>query len=109
MENFLIKVLHETHVGIKGTLRWGRDIVYWPEITAQLKDYLSKCGICNSYRPEQCKEPRKPYAVPDVPWEMVGVNLFVLELQSFLIAVAYYSGYFEVQDLNNTTSTRLLF
>ena len=31
--------------GIEGTLRRARDIVYWPGITAQLKDYLSKCGI----------------------------------------------------------------
>ena len=79
----IVKRLHESHIGIEGTLRRARDIVYWPGITAQLKDYLSKCGICNSYRPEQCKEPLKPYDVPDVPWEMVGVDLFVLERQSF--------------------------
>ena len=85
-----------------------RNIVYWPGITAQLKDYLSKFGICISYRPEQCREPLKPYDVPDVPWEMVGVDLFVLERQSFLVAVDYYSGYFEVQDMNSTTSTRVM-
>ena len=104
----IVKRLHESHIGIEGTLRRARDIVYWPGITAQLKDYLSKCGICNSYRPEQCKEPLKPYDVPDVPWEMVGVDLFVLERQSFLIAVDYFSGYFEVQDMSSTTSTRVI-
>ena len=46
-----------------------------------------------------------PYDVPDGPWEIVGVDLFVLERQSFLIDVDYYSGYFEVQDINSTTST----
>ena len=65
----IVKSLHESHVGIEGTLRRARDIVYWPGITAQLKDYLSKCGICNSYRPAQCREPLKPYDVPDVPWK----------------------------------------
>ena len=40
--------------------------------------------------------------------EMVGVDLFVLERQSFLIAVDYYSEYFEVQDMNSTTSTRVI-
>ena len=49
----IVKSLHESHIGIEGTLRRARDIVYWPEITAQLKDYLSKCGTCNRYRPEQ--------------------------------------------------------
>ena len=104
----IVKRLHESHIGIEGTFQRARDIVYWPGITAQLKDYLSKCGICNSYRPEQCKEPLKPYEVPDVPWEMVGEDLFVLERQSFLIAVDYFSGYFEVQDMSSTTSTRVI-
>ena len=39
--------------------------------------------------------------MPDVPWEMVGVDLFVLERQSILIAVDCYSGYFEVQDMSS--------
>ena len=104
----IVKSLHELHVGMEGTLRQARDIVYWPGITAQLKDYLSKCGICNSYQPEECKEPLKPYDVPDVPWEILGVDLLLLERQSFLIAIDYYSGYFEVQDMNSTTSTRVI-
>ena len=104
----IVKSLHESHIGVEGTLRRARDIVYWPGITAQLKDYLSKCGICNRYRPEQCREPLQPHIVPNLPWEKVGVDLFILERQAFLIAVDYYSGYFEVQDLSNTTSNRVI-
>ena len=47
----------------------------------------------------------KPHDVPNLPWEKVGVDLFVLERQSFMIAVDYYSGFFEVQDMTCTTST----
>ena len=65
-------------IEIEGTLRRASDIVFCPGIAAQLKDYLSKCGICNRYRHEQCKEPLKPHDVPDLPWEKVGVDLFVL-------------------------------
>ena len=43
--------------------------------------------------------------MPNLPWEKVGVDLFVLDGQSFLIATDYYSGYFEVQDMSSTTST----
>ena len=104
----IVKSLHESHIGVEGTLRRARDIVYWPGITAQLKDYLSKCGICSSYRPKQCREPLQPHAVPSLPWEKVGVDLFILERQTFLIAVDYYSGYFEVQDLSSTTGNRVI-
>ena len=54
-----VKSLHESHLGIEGTLRRARDIVYWPGLTAQLKDHLSRFGICNRFQPEQCKEPLK--------------------------------------------------
>ena len=47
---------------------------------------------------------KKPHEVPDLPWEKVKVDLFVMDRQSFLIAVDYYSGYFEVQDLSSMTS-----
>ena len=99
-----MKNLHESHIGIAGTLRRARDIVYWPGLTAQLKYHLSRCGICNRYRLEQCKEPLKPHGVPNCPWEKVGVDLNVLDGQSFLIAV----DYFEVQDMSSTTSTRVI-
>ena len=32
----------------------------------------------------------------------------MLDGQSFLIAVEYYSGYFEVQDMSSITSTRVI-
>lgn len=75
---------------------------------AQLKDYLSKCGICNSYPPEQCREPLQPHVVLNLPWEKVGVDLFIIERQAFLIAVDYHSGFFEVQDLSNPTSNHVI-
>ena len=40
--------------------------------------------------------------------EMVGVDLFVLKRQSFVIAVDYYSGNFEVQDMSSTSSTQVI-
>ena len=38
---------------------------------------------------------------------MVGVDFFVLERKFLLVAVDYYSGYFEVRDMISTTSTRV--
>ena len=70
----IVKSLYESHIGVEGTLRRPRGIVYWPGITAQLKDYLTKDSICNSDRAEQCKEHLKPHDVPNVPWEKVGLT-----------------------------------
>ena len=61
-----------SYIGIEGTLRRARDIVY----------YLSKYVFCNRYRPEQCKERCKCLVLP---WEETGVDLSVLERQLFMI------------------------
>jgi len=104
----LFRSFMECILGFKGLCNKGHDIVYRPGITAQLKDYLSNCGICNLYHPKQCKEPLKPHDVPDLLWEKVGVDLFVMDRQSFLIPMGHYSGYFEVQDLSSMTSIRVI-
>ena len=38
--------------------------------------------------------------------QRVGVDLFALKMHTFLTAIDKYSGYFDVQELNSTTSTR---
>ena len=74
--------------------------------TAHLKDHLSNCGICNRYQLERSKGPLKLHDVTNLPREKVGVDLFVLDGQSFLIAVDCYSiVMFEVQDMSSTTIT----
>ena len=49
-----------------------------------------------------------PHRAPEIPWEKVGVDLFELDRQTFLIAVDYYSGLFEVQDMTSTVASRVI-
>ena len=49
--------LHGAHTGIESWLRRAREIVYWPGMPAEIKDYISKCEACASYKKEQPKEP----------------------------------------------------
>ena len=42
------------------------------------------------------------------PWEKVGVDLLELNRQTFLIAVDYYSGLFEVQDMTSTVASHVI-
>lgn len=72
------------------------------------KDYISKCVICNWYQPEQCQEPLHPHKALEIHREKVGVELFELDRQTFLTAVDYYSGLFEVQDMTSTVAPRVI-
>lgn len=69
-----MKRLHTAHTGIDSTLRRARECVYWPGLSADLKDYMSRCDACNTYAIAQPKEPH-----PN-PWQKVGCDIFTVSL-----------------------------
>ena len=41
--------LHYGHTGITGCLNQAREIVYWPNMTSEIKVFVKKCVTCNTY------------------------------------------------------------
>ena len=93
---------------MNGCLRRARELLFWPRINAEVTDFVSKCSICQSFPPEQCREDLQPHEMPSRPWSKVGAYLFELGQQNFLILVDYWSSYFEVQELKRITSTTVI-
>ena len=54
-KDMLVK-LHEPHFGVEKTRNLAKDIMYWPEMSAHIEDYVSKCGICLENRSSYQKE-----------------------------------------------------
>lgn len=100
----VMKNIHSTHIGIEGCLRRAREYVYWPRMNAELKDYMAKCDICNTFRSEQPKEPMVSTEVPSRAWSTVSTDLFELNKEHFIIIVDHYSNYFEYDRLRETTT-----
>ena len=84
---------------MNGCIRRAQESVYYPGITAAIKDLVSKCDICSRYQTETQKEPLLPHTAPSRPWEKVGVDIFMHRGQDYLISVCYLSGYFEIDRL----------
>ena len=74
----ILQRLHIGHLGIEGTTRRARELVFWPGMTAQIKDMIKKCDACNSFNAQQQKEPLKSL-IPHRPWQMVATDIFHLE------------------------------
>lgn len=53
----------------------------------EVRDYIIKCEICCTHRPEQSQEPMLR------PWSKVAVHLLQLQDQEYLITVDYYGGF----------------
>ena len=104
----MLKEIHRSHIGIGGCLRRARELLYWPRINAEVRDYISKCSICQTYQPEQCRDELQPHEMPSRPWSKLGADIFELGSQQFLIMVDCWSNYFEVQELNRSTSASVI-
>ena len=61
----MLKEIHRSRIGIGECLRRARELLYWPRINAEVKDYVSKCSVCQSYQLEQCREELQPHEIRD--------------------------------------------
>ena len=104
----MLKQIHRSHIGIEGCLRRAREVLYWPLMNSEVKDFVSKCSICQSYKPDQCHEELQPYPIPSRPWSMLGADFFYLGQQQFFLLVDYWSGFFEVQEVKVATSASVI-
>ena len=62
------------------------------------------CTACQELRNSNTKQPMISSELPDYPFQVVGTDLFYWNGQDNLIIVDYYSRYWEIFRLRNTTS-----
>jgi hypothetical protein len=102
MQNDMLQRLHQGHLGRDKCLAMAREVLFWPGMTAQIINMVASCAVCNKFQHAQQKEPAMPHAVPLLPWEKVGADLFQFDGKSYLLLVDYYSKFFEVSMLPTT-------
>lgn len=96
--------VHSSHIGIEGCTRRAGDTLYWPRMTTELREDVSKCDICFSARTELFKEPLLQHEVTARPWSKVVADLCELDNRILLVIIDYYSNFVEVARLSLVTS-----
>ena len=74
-------------------------------MTAQIKDKVKSCSVCNSFRNQQQKETLHPHEIPDLPWQIVGTDIFQFQGQQYLLVTDFHSKYFEIELLRQSTAS----
>ena len=53
--------LHSSHMGTVSYLRRAREYIYWPGMSAEIKQQIEACEICRTHDPSQQKETLMPH------------------------------------------------
>ncbi len=69
-----------------------------------IEKFVRTCSVCNSCKPHQQREPMKMHDVPERPWSLVATDLFQWNGTDYMVATDSFSGWFEINELNSTSS-----
>ena len=104
----MIARVHSSHLGPDACVRRAHDVLFWPGMVGQIKDQVQRCEVCNDFLARQQKEPRMTHKIPETPWSKVGQDLFTEGGENYLVTVDFYSDYFELDLLADTTAESVI-
>ncbi|KAF0710957.1 Uncharacterized protein FWK35_00037749, partial [Aphis craccivora] len=108
LRNYVIKKLHETHLGITKTLKKSKLIFYWPGISSDVKNFIDICEICRKFSISKIKEPLLQHEIPELPFQKIGIDIAEVERSNYLVVMDYYSRWLEVLSIKNKTSETVI-
>ena len=104
MQRQTLNQIHEGHKGITKCRERAKISVWWPGLSAQIKELVENCTACSQHR-QQHPEPLMPTPLPERPWKLIATDLFILKKVTYLLVADYYSRYVEVVALPKSTSS----
>ena len=104
----VIDNIHRANSGVEACIRLAREHVYWPGITAQVKDVVRNCDTCCRLNKAQQKEPMASFDLAVRPWQIVGSDICHFEDRDYLITVDFYSNFWEVDSLESLSSMAVI-
>ena len=72
----ILEQLHTNHMGIKKTKLLAHESVYWPNINADIDNFIKNCTTYLQFQQMQPKEKIIHHDIPLCPWEVICVDIF---------------------------------
>ena len=104
----VLQQLHASHQGQERTLRRARQIVYWPNISNDIRNIVPSCKACAEHLPSLQAQPIQQEVQPSRPFESVSSDLFHVAGKTFLLLVDRFSGWPIVADCGRSSSTAVV-
>ena len=100
--------VHAGHKGVNSCIRRARDLVYWPGISKEIRQFVESCESCARHATKQQQETLYLHPVPDRPWAKVGTDIFTIHGRNYLVTVDYFSNFYEIDFLPDTVADTVI-
>ena len=107
LQQSMLSLLHESHMGAEKSKACARQILFWPGMSSDIERTVNECPVCHTFKPNNQKETLMPHEVPHRPWQKVAADIMTLEKDN-LVVVDYYSKYPEIVLLNGKTASKII-
>lgn len=104
----ILERIHEGHMGVAKCRERAAQSVWWPRIGKDIKSRVASCRHCLEKQLSQASEPLLPSALPDRPFQKVGIDICEFRNKHYLVQVDYYSRYIDVNYLPSLTSATVI-
>ena len=104
MRSEMLKLIHEGHLGVEKCRARARQVLFWPGMSQDIAETVSKCEICLTHRASQQKEPLLCHKVPQRPWQKLAADIMTWQEKDYLVVVDYFSKYPEIALLERKTA-----
>lgn len=82
--------------------------VWWPRISAEITQTVSKCEFCIENKPAHRHEPLLTAPLLEGPWKRIAADLCKSGKEDYLIVTDYYSQDIEIAHLSTTSCRQVI-
>lgn len=105
LQEFILKELHSSHLGIVKMKGVARAYVYWPGIDSDIERIANSCSSCLQERPNPPKAELHVWQYPSSPWERLNLDyLGPFKGKMYLIVIDAHTKWLEVFETSSTAA-----
>lgn len=108
LRSCVLNALHAAHQGVTKTVQRAQNSVFWPGLRKQIEDRCMSCDSCLRAEGEGKKEPLHPFEIPAYPFQTIGIDLFHVQGDNYLMIIDYLTKWPVVKPMKQSTSCQVV-
>ena len=109
VQNSVLQMLHNSHMGIVKMKSLARSYVWWPNLNKDIENLCKSCSVCQKTQSNPSKGALQPWSIANKPWDRIHIDfLGPIKGKYCLIILDAYSKWLEVAVMSSITSTQTI-